>query len=226
MPSKSRSLTRYLVSQKIVSDHQFGFLAGRSTTTKLVYLFDQWWRTLEQQNSTAVVFMDFMKAFDKVWHQGLVYKLAQMGVGRSALDWLGNYLSNRSISLRVGSSSSAGVPQGVTSWASSFFLCFVNDLPDKTGHGADIYADDTIIQHTLHAPDIDDDLLSLQTSITVAENWASSWHGRFGHSKTALLPIGQLAEKSVRASTPEVEGQPIILVKQHKHPGSSLLQPA
>ena len=72
---------------------------------------------------------------------------------------------------------------------------------------------------TLHAPDIDDDLLSLQTSITAAENWASSWHGRFGHSKTALLPIGQLAETSVPASTPEVEGQPIILVKQHKHLG-------
>ena len=114
-----------------------------------------------------------------------------------------------------------GTPR-VTSWASFFFfLCFINDLPDKTGHGADIYADDTIIQHTLHAPDIDDDLLSLQTSITAAENWASSRHGRFGHSKTALLPIGQLAETSaaVRASTPEVEGQPIILVKQHKHLG-------
>ena len=172
----------------------------------------------------AVVFMDFMKAFDKVWHQGLIYKLPQMGVGRSALDWLRNYLSNRSISVRVGSSSSAkhsvtaGVPQG-SHIGPVLFLCFINDLPDKTGHGTDIYADDTIIQHILHAPDIDDDLLSLQTSITAAENWASSWHGRFGHSKTALLPIGQLAETSVRASTPEVEGQPIILVKQHKHLG-------
>ena len=109
----------------------------------------------------------------------------------------------------------AGVPQGSHLWP-VLFLSFMNDLPDKTGHGTDIYADDTIIQHTLHAPDIDDDLLSLQTSITAAENWASSWHGRFGLLKTALLPIGQLAEKSVRASTPEVEGQPIILVKQHK----------
>ena len=48
-----------------------------------------------------------MKAFNKVWYQGLIYQLAQMDVGRSALDWLRNYLSNRSISIRVGSSSSA-----------------------------------------------------------------------------------------------------------------------
>ena len=180
----------------------------------------------EHSNSKTAMsmFMDFMKAFDKVWHQGLIYKLAQMDVGRSALNWLRNYLSNRSISVHVGSLSSAkhsvtaGVPQG-SHLGPVLFLCFINDLLDKTGHGTDIYADNTIIQHTLHAPDIDDDLLSLQTSLTAAEKWASSWHGRFGHLKTALMPIGQLAETSVRASPPEVEGQPIILVKQYKHLG-------
>ena len=67
--------------------------------------------------------------------------------------------------------------------------------------------------------DIDGNLLSLQISITTDENWASSWHGRFGHARTALLPIGQLVETLVRASPPEVEGQSKILVKQHKHLG-------
>ena len=118
MPSRAASL----VSQKIVSDHQFGFLPGRSTTTQLVYVFDQWSSTLEQQNSTAVIFMDFMKAFHKVWHQGLIYKLAQMGVGRSALNWLRNYLSNRSISVRVRSSSSAFASNAMT--RTRTIICF------------------------------------------------------------------------------------------------------
>ena len=111
-----------------------------------------------------------------------------------------------------------GTPR-VTSRASSFFVLYKRpSWQNRTRYGHLCWRHHHST-HTLHAPDIDDDLLSLQTSITAAENWASSWHGRLGHSKTALLPIGQLAETSVRASTPEVEGQPIILVKQHKHQG-------
>ena len=67
----------------------------------------------------------------------------------------------------------------------------------------DIYADDTtiMIRHTLPGPGVDDDLFSLQVSITAAEILASSWHGRFACSKTVLLFIAsQLAEISVQAS--------------------------
>ena len=127
---QSRSLTRYLVSQEIASDHQFGFLPGRSTTTQLVYLFDQWSRTLARtakQHGRRI--HGLHESFDKVWHQGLIYKLAKMGVGRSVLDWLRNYLLNRSISVRVGSTSSAkhtllrrGYPKGHI-LGQFFFFC-------------------------------------------------------------------------------------------------------
>ena len=41
------------------------------------------------------VFLDISKAFDKVWHEGLLFKLDQIGVSGSFLTLIRNYLSNR-----------------------------------------------------------------------------------------------------------------------------------
>ena len=118
-----------------------------------------------------------------------------------------------------------GVPQG-SHLGPVLYLCVINDLPDKTGHCADIYADDTIIQHTLHAPDIDDYLLSLQTSITAAENWASSWHGRFGHSKQRSCPSANLLKHQYTGLSPWSRGTAHHPRQAAQARGSSLLQPA
>ena len=77
---QSEVLCRYLVTNKIISDHRFGFLPGISTTTQLVYLVDKCIKSLEKENGAVAVFMDFMKAFDKVWHSSLLYKLVACGI--------------------------------------------------------------------------------------------------------------------------------------------------
>ena len=188
----SQSLCRYLVNEQLISNHQFGFLPGRSTTTQLVYLTDQLIKPLDNRCSTVTVFMDFMKAFDKVWHQGLLHKPAQAGLEQSALAWIKDYLSDRNIAFRVGSSLSTkhsvstGVPQG-SHLGPILFLAFINDLPATTGPGTDIYADDTIIRQLLIPSHVEESLQSLQTAVSAAEQWASSWNGRFGHAKTAIL---------------------------------------
>ena len=42
-----------------------------------------------------MLFLDIFKAFDKVWHKGLIYKLATFGIAENLLCWLENYLNNR-----------------------------------------------------------------------------------------------------------------------------------
>ena len=115
---RSDALCRYLVKNKLISDHQFGFLPHRSATTQLIYIVDRWLKAIERKSGTAAVFMDFTKAFDKVWHSGLLFKLATLGVQKDSIEWIKDYLSCRYISVRVGSTLSdphgisAGVPQG------------------------------------------------------------------------------------------------------------------
>ena len=77
------SFPSFLQENDIISKHQFGFLTERSTTMQLVFIIEQWLRGMETGHMTTAVFMDFKKAFDKVWHRGLLYKLTTAGVSLS-----------------------------------------------------------------------------------------------------------------------------------------------
>ena len=90
---QSEGLLKFFLKHGLLSRHQFGFLPDLSTTQQLLYLSDKWVRDLANGHSVGAVFMDFHKAFDKVWHSGLLHKLAIRGLDASAIDWLRDYLS-------------------------------------------------------------------------------------------------------------------------------------
>ena len=77
-----------------------------------------------------MVFCDVSKAFNRVWHKGLIFKLQQVGIEDELLEWINGYLSNiqQKVVIKNCSSSlrrvSAGVLQGVSPWTITFFsLC-------------------------------------------------------------------------------------------------------
>ena len=75
-----------------------------------------------------MVFLDISKAFDKVWHAGLLKKLEALGVGDHLLSWIESYLMNRKQRVVEGQSSEwanihAGVPQGSVLGPRLFFIC-------------------------------------------------------------------------------------------------------
>ena len=68
-----------------------------STTNQLLYLVNEIHKASEDPKSLEVraVFLDISKAFDKVWHDGLIFKLKQNGISGSLLKLFENYLHNR-----------------------------------------------------------------------------------------------------------------------------------
>ena len=98
---QSARLLSFLTTNKLISPHQFGFVPRSSTVHQLVYIVDKWTQTRDNGGNFSATFMDFMKAFDRVWHSGLLYKLAQCGVSLSSLEWIRDYLSNRHITVQV-----------------------------------------------------------------------------------------------------------------------------
>ena len=76
------------------SDLQFGFRRKRSTVDLLAKAVTDWSRNMDQDLKTVVAFIDLAKAFDKVQHQEVLVTLQQHH-GGTALQWFGNYLTDR-----------------------------------------------------------------------------------------------------------------------------------
>ena len=81
-------------------------------------LYNSILNSLEQKEISCFLFCDFSKAFDKVWHRGLIHKMNYYGIKGPLIEWFENYLYQRKQKVinRATSSTvcevSAGVPQG------------------------------------------------------------------------------------------------------------------
>jgi hypothetical protein len=73
-------LYEFLLEIIFLNDFQSGFRAGESTVNQLTYIVHKIYEAPEMGKEVCMVFLDFSKAFDKVWHKGLLYKLKSLGV--------------------------------------------------------------------------------------------------------------------------------------------------
>jgi len=88
------NLYNYFNANNLITKNQSGFRPSDSTTNQLLYLVNEIHEAFEDPNSLEVraVFLDISKAFDKVWHDGLIFKLRQNGVNGRLLKPFESYL--------------------------------------------------------------------------------------------------------------------------------------
>ena len=85
----------YFHSNRLFYKYQAGFLPGHSTVYQLLETYDSLAKAIDEGKHCCMIFCDLSKAFDRVWHKGLLFKLQSYGVGKNLLQWFESYMSFR-----------------------------------------------------------------------------------------------------------------------------------
>ena len=216
------NMMRHLENNNILHGKQFGFRAGRSCELQLLELVEDIHRNLQKGQQTDLVVMDFSKAFDKVSHTKLLYKLQWYGVGGKTLEWIRGFLSDRRQRVVIeGESSSecpvtSGVPQGSV-LGPALFLAYINDLPDCVNSHVRLFADDTIVYRPIKNQQDRD---ALQQDLDKLVDWEQDWLMEFHPKKCQVIRVAKARKPT--ETTYNLHGHKLEVVDGAKYLGVTI----
>ena len=91
-------MLNYFIQSKLFTQCQSGFIPGDSCVSKLLSITHEICKSFDYNPpaaDTMGIFLDISKAFDTVWHEGLIFKLKIYGIDGNLLKLLINYLEDR-----------------------------------------------------------------------------------------------------------------------------------
>ena len=215
-----KHIYNFLHENDILYKYQSGFLPNHSTTFQLIDIYHHICQTFDSNQYSCMVFLDVSKAFDRVWHKGLIFKLKQNGIDGDLLEWISDYLSGRKQKVVIRNTSSslmkvqAGVPQGSV-LGPLLFLVYINDIAESLLSLTRLFADDSSLLYS--AATIKDIEGIINHDLRMLVSWAAQWLINFNPLKTEVM----LFTLKFIESFPNIifDGTPIKFVPEHKHLG-------
>lgn len=143
-------LIEFIEDKNLLPPFQFGFRKGHSTVHQAIRIKQHITRNKRFRKSTGMILLDIEKAFDSIWHDGLIFKLIKMKLPTYLIRILNSFIRKRQFAVHIHDATSntieirAGLAQG-TCISPILYALYVSDIP--IAHKTDIalYADDTAI---------------------------------------------------------------------------------
>lgn len=212
-------------ANNILINEQFGFRTGHSTVHQLNRVTETILGGLLLKKFTGAVFLDISKAFDRIWHDALLYKLNECFFPAYMLKIIASYLNNRCFNVKINTSYSdirsikAGVPQG-SLLGPLLFCLYTNDIPKppRPNTKVALFADDTAVLST------DEDSIyiceELELYLEDLADWYVSWKIQVNPNKSAAIIFSR--NKRPDTFNIKMSGKPISWVDHVKYLGVTL----
>ena len=200
-----------IIESKNLNNHsQHGFRKNRGTDTATAIIYETIAAAKSQKLKTNIILRDVSKAFDKVWHEGLIFKLINNNFPPFLSRIIASYLHNRKSSVKIENyigpnfNQSCGVPQGGC-LSPTLFNYYTHDIPDPISLYSEnvIYADDVtqIISHR------NEKYLAKQTEreIISINKFENKWKINTNTNKFQIIPISGGRKTKVKIDNKIIE---------------------
>lgn len=196
-------LTLISEEQNILPPFQHGFRRLHNTCTPALNLHNEIVKSYNNHQATHAVFLDVQRAFDSLWHAGLLLKLSKLNIPLHFLKLISSFLSNRNLQVIYKDAKStpftplAGTPQG-SPLSPLLYIIFCSDIPTPPpGITLQQFADDTVIwtrfSKNSNLPK------QLKQYIHTLSNWFTLWNLKLNPTKcTHILFANSLSQKIFR----------------------------
>jgi hypothetical protein len=201
----NKRLKRFLETKNILAKIQSGFRQHRQTKDNLCYLIQKTSESFNRKKKVCAIFFDVKAAFDKVWHNGLLFKLTKMSVPLYLIEWIQDFLSDRHFSIKVNGTTSEfktikmGVPQGAV-LSPLLFSIFINDVPNNSIKNKDyslLFADDLVYFQIYRSKKIVEK--KINDHLSQLGNWFNTWRLSISIQKTNYIVFSKTHMKGDRA---------------------------
>ncbi|GFX69269.1 probable RNA-directed DNA polymerase from transposon X-element [Trichonephila clavipes] len=215
-------LNQHCAAFNFIIPQQCGFRPKCSTVHQLLRVTELIHSGFAKHEATGILFLDIAKAFDKIWHDGLLIKLIRLDFPPPLIKSIHSFLSDRSFRVRVDKTLSSprpirsGLPQGSLS-SPLLFTLYVNDMPQTDLSHLAMFADDTAIitQNKRFSVVIS----NLQHYVSLLELWLTDWKIKVNASKSACLMFTSRPRLPVGLTPVQIFGQPVPWVRVAKYLG-------
>ncbi len=207
-------LNWYLEKNNLLNPNQAGFRKHFCTNDPIIRLKHEAEVAVNSGSYTVAIMIDFIRAFDLMWTDGLILKLMQLKITGNMLNWIMNFLKHRTCQVKIGDTlsnifcSDNGTPQG-SAISPLLFLIMINDFPKLSSFTSDaFFADDsTIWRSGNNLPQI---TFHLQNDLDTICEWCKKWGFMINTDKTTGIIFSKNTQKHININL-NIGGKQIII---------------